>query len=181
MTPSRRHGAGAFNPAVSTPEPSVVGGEVLQAPPSFTRKQMGDACEMLVAAELTLAGVPALKVPDNWPHYDVIAQPLAAAPQRISVKSRTYKRGSAYVSYYAYDSFDWLAAVILSADGSRTRSIYLIPRQEADRLARRDKETSKTVHERYYRIDEMEKLFSPFRDNFSLQLEPKDRPADTVA
>jgi hypothetical protein len=30
---------------------------------------MGDACEMLVAAELTLAGIPALKVPDNWPHY----------------------------------------------------------------------------------------------------------------
>ncbi len=26
----------------------------------FTSKQMGDACEMLVAAELTLAGVPAL-------------------------------------------------------------------------------------------------------------------------
>jgi len=35
----------------------------------FTSKQMGDACEMLVAAELTLAGIPALKVPDNWPHY----------------------------------------------------------------------------------------------------------------
>ena len=31
----------------------------------FTSKQMGDACEMLVAAELTLAGIPALKVPDN--------------------------------------------------------------------------------------------------------------------
>jgi hypothetical protein len=37
---------------------------------------MGDACEMLVAAEMTLAGVPALKVPDNWPDYDVIAQPV---------------------------------------------------------------------------------------------------------
>jgi hypothetical protein len=29
-----------------------------------TRKQMGDAGEMLVAAELALAGIPAL-VPDN--------------------------------------------------------------------------------------------------------------------
>jgi hypothetical protein len=26
----------------------------------YTSKQMGDACEMLVAAELTLAGIPAL-------------------------------------------------------------------------------------------------------------------------
>jgi hypothetical protein len=34
---------------------------------SHTRKQMGDACEMLVAGELTLAGNPALKVPDYWP------------------------------------------------------------------------------------------------------------------
>lgn len=31
----------------------------------ITTKQMGDACEMLVAAELTLAGVPAQKMPDN--------------------------------------------------------------------------------------------------------------------
>jgi hypothetical protein len=36
---------------------------------------MGDACEMLVAAEMTLAGIPAIKMPDNWPCYDVIAQP----------------------------------------------------------------------------------------------------------
>jgi hypothetical protein len=39
----------------------------------YTSKQMGDACEMLVAAELILAGIPALKVPDNWPGYDVIS------------------------------------------------------------------------------------------------------------
>ena len=32
-----------------------------------TTKQMGDACEMFVAAEMTLAGVPAMKMPDNWP------------------------------------------------------------------------------------------------------------------
>jgi hypothetical protein len=44
---------------------------------------------MLFAAELTLAGIPALKVPDNWPHYDAIAQMVGSVAQRISVKSRT--------------------------------------------------------------------------------------------
>jgi hypothetical protein len=39
----------------------------------YTPNQMGDAGEMLVAAELTLHGIPALKFPDNWPHYDIIA------------------------------------------------------------------------------------------------------------
>ena len=147
--------------------------EVPTPSPSFTRKQMGDACEMIVAAELTLAGVPALKVPDNWPHYDVIAQPFSGVPQRISVKSRTFKRGPAYVGYYDYDGFDWLAVVILTSEGAGERSIYVIPRAEADRLARRDKETSKTARERYYRIDEMEKLFSAYRDNFALIEPPK--------
>lgn len=128
---------------------------------------------MLVAAELTLAGVPALKVPDNWPHYDVIAQPLSGEPQRISVKSRTFKRGSAYVVYQDYDGFDWLAVVILASDGSRERAVYVIPRHEVDRLARRDKETSKTADERYYRIDEMEKLFAIYRDNFTLMEHPE--------
>ena len=47
---------------------------------------------MIVAAELTLAGIPALKVPDNWPHYDVIAQPIGRTAQHISVKARTFKR-----------------------------------------------------------------------------------------
>ena len=60
-----------------------------------TTRQMGDACEMIVAAEMSLAGAPATKMPDGWPDYDVIAQPTSGGPpQRISVKSRTFKRRS---------------------------------------------------------------------------------------
>lgn len=104
----------------------------------YTRKQMGDACEMLVAAELTLAGIPALKVPDLWPGYDVIAQPLDREAQRISVKSRTFKRGPAYLEYNAPDIFDWLAVVLLPGIGEIERQIFLIPRQFADDNARRN-------------------------------------------
>src|SRR5208282_5993571 len=64
-----------------------------KTPRNYTSKQMGDACEMLVAGEVTLAGVPAFKMPDNWPHYDVIAQPKVGVPQRIYARSRTFKRG----------------------------------------------------------------------------------------
>lgn len=135
---------------------------------SFTSKQMGDACEMLVAAELTLAGIPALKAPDNWPHYDVIAQPFDRAAQRISVKSRTFARGAAYVEYKDHDLFDWLAIVILANGEPHDRLIYLIPKGEADRRARRDKPTSKTANLRYFRIDEVDRLFGEFRDNYSL-------------
>jgi hypothetical protein len=134
----------------------------------FTSKQMGDACEMLVAAELTLAGIPALKVPDNWPHYDVIAQPLGRPAQRISVKSRTFKTGPAYVEYNDLDRFDWLAIVLVNGTDCSDRAIYLIPRAACDRNARRDKATSRTAHLRYYRIDEVDRLFSGYRGNYSL-------------
>jgi hypothetical protein len=135
----------------------------------YTTKQMGDACEMLIAAELTLAGIPALKVPDNWPGYDVIAQPQdATEPLRISVKSRTFKKGAAFVVYLETDSFDWLAVVLLACDAGSQRRIFLIPRAVADAKARRDKPTAKTAKERYWRIDEIPKIFADFEGNFSL-------------
>lgn len=129
----------------------------------YTTKQMGDACEMLVAAEMTLAGVPALKVPDNWPGYDVIAQPVGLDPQRISVKARTFKKGAAYVGYYAHDVFDWLAIVLLPS-----RAIYIVPREVAEPLARRDSPTAKTQAERYFRVDQVPGIFEAWKGNFAL-------------
>ena len=138
----------------------------------YTTKQMGDACEMIVAAELTLAGVPALKAPDMWPGYDVIAQPFDASAQRVSVKSRTYKiGGSDFVEYRAEDQFDWLAIVLLFSDNSNKRKTYLIPRSIADQLAKKDRPSSKTANLRYFRIDKVEKLFSAYRNNFTLDLD----------
>lgn len=136
----------------------------------YTSKQMGDACEMLVASELTLAGVPALKVPDQWPGYDIVAQPRDQRPlQRISVKSRTFKLGGAtFVKYDAKDEFDWLAVVLLPGADVRERRIYVIPRKIADKKARRDKPTSKTADERYWRQDEVPTIFAAFQDNFTL-------------
>ena len=139
---------------------------------NYTKKQMGDACEMLVAAELTLTGIPALKVPDLWPGYDVIAQPKdGRPPQRVSVKSRTFKQGAAYVQYRATDQFDWLAIVILPGGAHRDRSIYMVPRTVADDKASRNKPTSKTAALRYFQIAKVERLFAQYAGNFGLREE----------
>jgi hypothetical protein len=99
----------------------------------YTTKQMGDAGEMLVAAELTLAGVPALRVPDIWPGYDVIAQPpQPTVPQRIQVKTRTFAKSANFVPYADKDEFDWLAIVILPDPGCEQRRIFIVPRETAN-------------------------------------------------
>jgi len=141
----------------------------------YTSKQMGDACEMLIAAELTLAGIPALKVPDNWPGYDVVAQRKGGGPPlRISVKSRTYKRGAAFVSFFVEDPFEWLAIVLLGNDHEQKRRLFLIPAEVAKREARRNKPTAKNANERYWRIDEVAERFSRFENNFKLLPEGND-------
>jgi hypothetical protein len=150
------------------PTPSLANPQMKSAKRVYTSKQMGDACEMLVAAELTLAGIPALKVPDNWPDYDVIAQPPDRPLQRISVKSRTYKRGQAFVEYWQKSQFDWLAIVLLPGDRLLERQIYFVPRVVADRLARRNSHEAKTADQRYWRIDEVERLLGTYHNNFAL-------------
>lgn len=138
--------------------------------PNYTTEQMGDACDMLVAAELTLAGIPALKVPDHWPGYDVIAQPPGkSGSQRISVKSGTLEQEPAYIGYCATDPFDWLALVILPGDSETQRRIFVIPRDIADEKAGRNKDTTKSANERHWSIVEVAKVFADFESNFALR------------
>jgi hypothetical protein len=145
---------------------------------NYTTKQMGDACEMLVAGELTLAGNPAVKAPDYWPGCDVIAHPPGKQVQRVSVKSRTFKRGAAFVGYQERDVFDWLAIVLLPGDVQKERRIFLVPRQIADRRARRNSPTAKNASERYWSIDEVPKELSEFESNFALSEQPLSHGAE---
>ncbi len=93
---------------------------------------MGDAGEMLVAAELTLHGIPAFTVPNNRPGYDVIAECPERGTQRISVKTRTFAKSGSFVPYNNDDVFDWFAIVILPAEGCPRRRIFIIPRKAAE-------------------------------------------------
>lgn len=103
-----------------------------RASANYTTKQLGDAGEMIIAAELTLHNTPALKAPDFWPGCDVIAQPKGRGPQRISVKTRTYGRTSQSVGYNDVDEFDWLAVVVLPGPGCDRRRFFILPRHVAD-------------------------------------------------
>jgi hypothetical protein len=147
-------------------------------PRLYTTKQMGDACEMLVAAELTLAGIPAMKTPDNWPHYDVIPQPQGdGPPQRISVRSRTFKRGSdTFVGYDANEQFDWLAIVLLPGADQVTRRIFIVPRATADERARRV--GSKLPDDIYWRQDKVAELLPEFENNFRLSTTGVSAPSE---
>jgi hypothetical protein len=131
---------------------------------------MGDACEMLVAAEMTLAGVPALKMPDNWPGYDVIAQLRdIESPQRISVKSRTFKRGgNTFVEYNVNDQFDWLAIVLLASVDQLNRRIFVVPKSVADVRSRKGNPTSKTANARWWPQDQVARVLGEFENNFAL-------------
>src|SRR6185312_15313439 len=81
-------------------------------------------------AELTLHGIPAIKAPDNWPGYDVLAQPPGKPLQKISVKARTFAKSGNFVAFNNDDDFDWLAIVILPNEsaGLIDRHYFIVPR-----------------------------------------------------
>jgi hypothetical protein len=143
----------------------------------YTTKQMGDAGEMLIAAELTLAGIPALKVADNWPGYDVVAQPpdhwpgygvttqrSERPPQRISVKSRTTGK----MTYVGFDpaKADWLAIVFIdNRTYPATREYYIMPMD----IAQKYSYEKRTGAPQGLYVTDIRKQFDNFKDNFKLE------------
>ena len=112
-----------------------------------------------------------MKMPDDWPHYDVIAQPQEGSPQRISVKPRAYQvERSRSIGFRHADQFEWLATVILmppTDDKEYQRYIYLIPRNVFEKRARRAGSSAKS-DDWYCPIDQVLDLFPEYRDNFGL-------------
>lgn len=124
---------------------------------------------MLVAAEMTLAGMPTMKMPDNWPCYDLIAQPKEGGePQRISVKGRTFKTGAAYADFWGTDQFDWGAVVLLPGKGQPRRRIFIAPRNIVDERFAHPK--GKDPRDLYLRIDKIAETLAEFEDNYRLSV-----------
>jgi hypothetical protein len=133
-----------------------------------TSKQFGDACEMLVAAHLTLAGLPATIMPDGWPDYDVIVQPPKGLPQRISVKGRSLspRSGATHTFHFFPDGYEWIAFVFLpEAEPAR---IWIVPADVVRESSLTDGDGLRLS------LALLETKFAAWKDNFTLQREPPE-------
>jgi TetR/AcrR family transcriptional repressor of bet genes len=89
--------------------------------------QASQAYEMLVAAELTLAGIPALRAPDFSPGYQLLAQAPGAPLQRIAVRHYAADDEPLCFDDRSDVAFDWLAIIALPATQQATRRIFIVP------------------------------------------------------
>lgn len=134
----------------------------------LTTKQRGDAAEHYVISMLGFNNIPASKMPDNWPGYDLVARlPGDFKPFRVSVKFRTYSDApGAYIGYEPEEMFDFIALVIKYPTGLRT---WILPRDVANKTALNPKGSkSGKFTKREWQIKSIEKRFSDYENNFGL-------------
>jgi hypothetical protein len=135
----------------------------------LTTKQRGDAAEHYVISMLGFNGIPAAKMPDNWPGYDLVAQPPdGAQPLRISVKFRTFSGDTTttYFSYQPTDRFDFIAPVLKQPTGLSVRT-WIVPRAVADATTYNPNPKGKTT-ERWWTLKTLEARCSAFENNFGV-------------
>ena len=95
-----------------------------------TTKQFGDACEHYVISQLGFANIPAQKMPDCWPGYDLTAQPRMGHLLRINVKGRRLPSASSACPVDGGAAWDWLAVVLCDSTNKLTRC-WMLPRKTA--------------------------------------------------
>lgn len=134
----------------------------------LTTKQRGDAAEHYVISMLGFNNIPASKMPDNWPGYDLVAQlPDDTKPLRVSVKFRTYSDGpGAYIGYEPVEQFDFIALVLKYPDRLRT---WILPRAVANATALNPGGSkSGKFTKREWQVKSIAKRFPAYENNFRL-------------
>lgn len=139
----------------------------------ITSKQVGDAAEYLVAGMLGISGVPATKMLDNQPGFDLIALPTdGRKPQRVSVKCRSQSNAYAGAPYLCSDEFEWLAFVYLLKGGGYR--CWLIPRDVCDASFKPSKVKGKEMLNLH--ANQIIHQFARFERNFVLADNPVEPP-----
>lgn len=137
---------------------------------NVTPKMLGDAGEFYALSQLTLAGLPAAKMPDCWTGYDLAVE-NGSELVRISVKTRKetlkWKAGSWFT--YNHDHVcDWLIFIFVQRDGS-IRS-WIIPFAVAQNNANSPGVNRKDPHIRDIIFQKLEREpLSQYENNWKLQ------------
>jgi hypothetical protein len=127
----------------------------------LTAKQRGSAAEHYVIAMLGFNGIPAAKMPDGWPGYDLAAQlPGDVLPLRISVKFRIDSDYQPYCRYAPHDQFDFIALVYKRPNEIRT---WILPRRVADATSGGQKDGM-----RFWSLRMLETRCAAYENNFGL-------------
>ena len=95
----------------------------------------GDVYADLVAAELTLAGVPAFALARDWLGFQVAARPAGGSVARIAVRAA---ERDGWVTYADGEVFDWLAIILMPVNDRAVRRVFVVPRRVVDAVASRE-------------------------------------------
>lgn len=85
-----------------------------------TTKMLGDAGEHHAVCQFTLAGAPAVKMPDGWTAYD-LAVDSGGGLVRVSVKTRSESMGWKNSAWFIFDErlpCDWIVFVFRPESGA---------------------------------------------------------------
>ena len=85
-----------------------------------TSKMLGDAGEHYALSQLTLAGYPASKMPDNWEGYDLAVE-AGKGLVRVSVKTRKDGPKWGKGNWFVFDDrkeCDWIVFLFVNMDNS---------------------------------------------------------------
>ena len=134
----------------------------------LTTKQRGDAAEHYVISMLGFNNIPASKMPDNWPGYDLVAQlPDDTKPLRVSVKFRTYSDApGAYIGYEPAEQFDFIA-LVSSIRTAFEHGYFRVPSRMRLRSIRAEAKSGKFT-KREWQVKSIAKRFPAYENNFGL-------------
>jgi hypothetical protein len=116
--------------------------------PEVSSKALGDAGEYFALSQFTFAGLPASKMPDCWPGYDLIVE-SGHGLARVSVKTRRETINWKSAAWFMFDErikCDWIVFLFLPMDG-HIRS-WILPFEVARELGNKPLSTRKDPHNR---------------------------------
>jgi hypothetical protein len=113
---------------------------------SLTTKQISELGTFLAFNALQ-AHIGVVRAPYGW-SIDFLAKPASRHTVEICVRTRTIRNGRRAASWDVpseYQTWDWLALVLLNADNLHEQHYYLIPREVALQIARTAKDGRRYV------------------------------------